>query len=161
MKLLRVIRFDQSDDHVFERPAAADEWAVSGAVAFLGITADHINGKVRQAFANGFLGIPSMGRSTFTTVAECAPREAEGLQLELARGFYEAFNAPSLNDAMAAAREEIAFAGELCAGKPVNCVFTVRRVLAGDGSIREEFREIAPPAAEPNHARIWDLADGD
>ncbi|MGI9386569.1 MAG: DUF6505 family protein, partial [Methyloligellaceae bacterium] len=34
MKFLRTIRFDESDDHVFDRAAAPDEWAVSGAFAF-------------------------------------------------------------------------------------------------------------------------------
>ena len=34
MKFLRTIRFDMSDDAVFERAAPPEEWAVSGAFAF-------------------------------------------------------------------------------------------------------------------------------
>ncbi|MGB7204344.1 MAG: DUF6505 family protein, partial [Anderseniella sp.] len=35
MKVLRTIRFDQSDDHVFALAAQPDEIALSGAFAFL------------------------------------------------------------------------------------------------------------------------------
>ena len=161
MKLLRVIRFDQSDDHVFDIAAEADEWAVSGAVVFAGIERGDIKGKVRQAFANGFLGIASMGRSTFATVAEIDDEQSEELSMELARGFVEKFGAPSLKEAISAAASEIKFAADLCAEKPINSVFTVRRVLDEAGDIREEFREIAPPSGEPRHAAIWEVVDGE
>ncbi|MEE4238335.1 MAG: DUF6505 family protein, partial [Anderseniella sp.] len=52
MKVLRTIRFDASDDHVFVNPAKPDEIAVSGAFAFAGIGPEEIRGKTRQAFAN-------------------------------------------------------------------------------------------------------------
>ncbi|MGD9830923.1 MAG: DUF6505 family protein, partial [Hyphomicrobiaceae bacterium] len=70
MKLLRTIRFDRSDERVYEVAAAESEWAVSGAFAFAGVEREALVGKVRQAFANGFLGLPSFGRSTFAVVAE-------------------------------------------------------------------------------------------
>jgi hypothetical protein len=159
MKLLRVIRFDQSDDHVFSPAAKADEWAVSGAVVFRGIEQEAIAGKVRQTFANGFLGVPSMGRSTFASVAEIDEEQAEVVTMVLARGFIETFGAPSLDEALAAARDEVAFAAGLAGDKPINTVFTVRRVLDEGGEIREEYREIAPPTGEPLHTRIWDVAD--
>jgi hypothetical protein len=54
MKLLKTIRFDASDERVFELAAMPEEWAVSGAFAFAGLGADAIAGKTRQAFANGF-----------------------------------------------------------------------------------------------------------
>jgi hypothetical protein len=34
VKFLRTIRFDASDDHVFDRAAEPGEWAVSGAFEF-------------------------------------------------------------------------------------------------------------------------------
>src|SRR5262249_15189795 len=58
MKLLKTIRFDASDERVFDLAAAPDEWAVSGALAFAGAAPNSLTGKSRQAFANGFLGLP-------------------------------------------------------------------------------------------------------
>ncbi|MGI9463605.1 MAG: DUF6505 family protein [Aestuariivirgaceae bacterium] len=161
MKLLRVIRFDESDNHVFETAAEPDEWAISGAFEFTGLGDDQIKGKTRQAFANGFLGVPSMGRSTFATVARLTQDERDDLRLTLSRLFVERCGAPSLEEALRVADEEIGFAGELCADKPINSVFTVRRVIDSEGSFREEFREIKAPTGEPQHARIWDVMEGD
>ena len=160
-KLLRVIRFDQSDAHVFEVPAIEDEWAVSGASEFAGLADEQIKGKTRQAFANGFLGVPSMGRSTFATVAKVDDDERDELEMLLAQQLVERFGAPSLEVALSAAKDEVAFAQELCADKPINTVFTVRRLIGKDGQFREEFREIKPPTGEPQHARIWTVVEDD
>ena len=160
-KLLRVIRFDESDNHVFSEPAADDEWAVSGVSEFAGLADDQIKGKTRQAFANGFLGVPSMGRSTFATVAYVSRDELDGVRFELARQLIEKFGAPTLDEALSAADREIGFTTELCSHMPINTVFTVRRVIDKTGQIREEFREIKPPSGEPRHARIWDVIEGD
>ena len=159
MKFLQAMRFDQSDDQVFSPAAPAGEWAVSGAVVFRGIERDVMTGKVRQAFANGFLGIPSMGRSTFACVAEIDEEQTEAITMALARGFAETFGAPSLEEALSAAREEIEFSAGLAHDKPINAVLTVLRELTEDGDIREEFREIVAQSGEPLHARIWDVAD--
>ena len=51
-RLLRTIRFDATDEFVFEQAAGPDEWAVSGAFAFAHLSVDDIKGKTRQAFAN-------------------------------------------------------------------------------------------------------------
>lgn len=161
MKLLRVIRFDQSDDHVFDMTAVADEWAVSGAAVFTGLDRSDLKGKLRQAFANGFLGVPSMGRSTFCSVAEFDDAEVDHLVMELAKGFVERFGAPSLGEAVQAAREEVQFAAGLCDDLPINTVLTVRRVMEDDGDMREEFRQITPPSGEPRHARIWEVETDD
>ena len=159
MKLLRVIRFDNSDDHVFERVGQVDEWAISGGFEFADIEAADLVGKTRQAFANGFLGLPSFGRSTFAVVAEIEEDELEAVRHQLAAHFVERYGAPDLDAALAAARDELGFVAELCAAQPINTVFTVRRTL-DDGGIREEFREIAPPS-EPRHTRIWEVVEDD
>lgn len=157
MKFLRVIRFDHSDDAVFDRSAHTGEWAVSGGFEFADVEREHLVGKTRQAFANGFLGVPSFGRSTFCVVAEMTVAEHGVLAGDLARHFVDHYGAPDRDAAMGAAGDELAFIGELCAAKPVNTVFTVRRILE-DGQLREEFREIAPPG-EPRHTRIWDVVE--
>ena len=164
MKLLRTIRFDGSDDRVYETAAGAGEWAVSGAFAFLddegrAPAVGGLTGKRRQAFANGFLGVLSFGRSTFATVSEATAHDREGLEARLAAHFVECYGAPDIASARPAAHEEIAFIEDLVSEAPVNAVFTVRRVIGEDGRIREEFRIIRAPEGEPRHARIWTAED--
>lgn len=159
MKFLRVIRFDSSDDNVYATPAKSGEWALPGGFAFSGITQADLTGKLRQAFANGFLGVPSFGRSTFATVSEMTPSEQDELIAALADHFIAEYGAPDREQALAAATEEAGFVSEMCAEKPVNTVFTVRRMIEDEG-IREEFREITRPR-DPMHSRIWDVVDDD
>ena len=158
MKFLRAIRFDASDLAVYGVAAGEREWVVSGAFAFAGLDAIQLGGKTRQAFANGFLAIPSFGHSTFATVATMSASEYREIADLLAHHLADRCGAPDAAAAAAAADQEMAFIAGLCAEKPVNCVFTVSRRLDGEGNIREEFREIAAPGA-PRHARIWDVEE--
>ena len=155
MKLLRTIRFDSSDERVFELAAASDEWAVSGVFAFSHLAPAEVTGKTKQAFANGFLGVASFGRSTFATVSEADQAEADEIAFRLAQHLVEAYGAPDTETAWPVAQEEVSFILGLCRDVPINTVFTVRRVFAPDGQIKEEFRTIKPPTDEPLHARIW------
>jgi hypothetical protein len=159
MKLLKTVRFDASDERVFELAAAPEEWAVSGAFAFAGLSAGTIAGKTRQAFANGFLGLSSFGRSTFATVAEATPDELAAIEDALARHLVTAYGAPDLEAARLAAKEEAAFVLDLCREAPINTVFTVRRAWDPAGQIKEELRTIRPPAGEPLHAKVWTVVD--
>jgi hypothetical protein len=155
MKLLRTIRFDSSDERVFETAAQPEEWAISGAFAFAHLVPAAVTGKTRQAFANGFLGVASFGRCTFAVVAEAAPGVREQIELRLVEHFVVHYGAPGLDAALPAAREEVDFIAELCRDALINTVFTVRRAFDAAGRIKEEFRTIAPPSGEPRHARIW------
>jgi hypothetical protein len=155
MKLLRTILFDNTDERVFEVAAQPDEWAVSGAFAFTDLAPAEVAGKTRQAFANGFLGVESFGRSTFAVVAEAKPGTCEEIEARLAEHLVTHYGAPELAAALPAAREEVEFIVELCRDVLINTVFTVRRTFDAAGRIREEFRTITPPTGEPRHARIW------
>ena len=75
MKVLRTIRFDVVRRSCVRHTRRPDEIAVSGAFAFAGIGAEEIRGKTRQAFANGFLSLPGLGRATFVAVGEAAESE--------------------------------------------------------------------------------------
>jgi hypothetical protein len=161
MKFLQTIRFDASDDHVYERAAGSAEWAVSGAFAFAGLAPEEVKGKTKQAFANGFLGLDTFGRSTFAAVAELDAVGLEQAELRLARHFVERYGAPDIAQAMVAAREETAFVADLCAQTLVNTVFTVRRLFDAEGQIKEEFRTIKAPGGQPPHTRIWNVVEGD
>ena len=156
IKILRTIRFDESDRRVFEHAAEAGEWACSGAFAFAELDGD-LHGKTRQAFANGFLGLGSFGRSTFATVSEATAEEREEIELALAGHVVGVYGAPSIAAALLAVREEIDFVEDLCRDVPINTVFTVRRARDETGAITEEFRRISPPAGAPLHARAWTI----
>lgn len=159
MKFLTTIRFDMSDDTVFERAAPPNEWAVSGAFAFAGCEPDGLAGKPRQAFANAFLGLGSFGRSTFASVAEITDSELADVEAVLAEHFVTEYGAPDAEAALPAAREETAFVRDLCKESLINTVFTVRRTFDEDGQIREEFRTIQAPSSQVMHSRIWDVVD--
>lgn len=156
MKLLRTLRFDGTDPRVFDTAAEPGEWACSGAFAFADLDAPPA-GKAKQAFANGFLGLTSFGRSTFSTVGEVTKAERDAAEAALAAHFIAAFGAPSEDAALAAAREEIDFVADLCREVPLNTVFSIRRVFDPLGRIKEEFRQITPPSGEPAHARVWTI----
>lgn len=154
-KLLRTIKFDLSDTHVFEKAAASDEWAVSGAFEFADLDKSAISGKLRQAFANGFLGLTSFGRSTFAVVAQAQSADYDEAEFRLAQHFVTHYGAPDVEAALPAARGELFFVTDLVQDAPINTVFTVRRVHDASGAIKEEFRTIRPPTNEPLHARVW------
>lgn len=158
MKLFRTIRFDQSDDRVFDPAAGPDEWAISGAFAFSALEPGAIRGKAKQAFSNGFLSLESFGRATFVSVAEIAGGTRSGLVDALADHFVTRYGAPDREAARPVAEAEIGFAADLAGEAPINTVFTVRRVVDDSGEIREEFRTVTPPS-EPMHTRIWDVVD--
>ncbi|CFX17335.1 conserved protein of unknown function [Candidatus Filomicrobium marinum] len=154
-KLLRTINFDMSDAHVFEKAAEPDEWAISGAFEFADLDKSAIAGKLRQAFANGFLGLTSFGRSTFAVVAQAQSSDYDEAEYRLAQHFVTRYGAPDIEAALPAARGELFFITDLVQDAPINTVFTVRRVLDADGAIKEEFRTIRPPTDKPLHARVW------
>ncbi len=156
IKLLRTVRFDGTDPRVFESAAEPGEWACSGAFGFAHLEAPP-TGKVKQAFANGFLGLTSFGRSTFATVGEATADEHAAAVQALAAHMFAFYGAPTPDDAVAAARDEIAFVADLGRDVPINTVFAVRRLFDAAGAIKEEFRKITPPSGEPTHTRVWTI----
>ncbi|WP_244444321.1 DUF6505 family protein [Lutibaculum baratangense] len=156
--MLRTIRLDASDEHVFAPAAAPGELAVSGAFAFAAIEPEGLAGKTRQAFANGFLGLTSFGRATFVAVTEADEVELEAAREALARHFVEHYGAPGLAEARPEAEAELAFAMDLAKDALLNTIFTVWRGIGEDGGIREAFR-IVEPTREPQHARVWDVVE--
>ncbi len=146
-QLARVIRLDDSDLNVFEPAAEIGEWAISGAFAFSDCTEAELTGKRRQAFANGWLGLESFGRSTFVAVAPITAAELAALTDSLARHFVENYGAPSLDAARPVAEGEIRQMQDMCEDHPPNTLFVVERSLE-DLGIREKFRVIRPRDAD-------------
>lgn len=157
MKFLRIIRFDSSDDNVYSVTAKPNEWAISGGFSFSDMDEGELTGKIRQAFANGFLGLPSFGRSTFVASAEITEDEKTGIEDVLAEHFFAEWGAPTREEALKVAREETRFVTDLCEEHPVNTIFTVHREIE-QGDIREEFRTVQAPSGDI-HARVWDVVE--
>ena len=161
MRYPKTIRFDRSDDFVFERAARAGEPAVSGAFAFAVLEGEAASwpGKVRQAFANGLLGTESFGWSTFVAVAEIADAEYDAAVERLAGHLLAHYGAPDPAAARAAALAEAEFAAGLCEHK-LNTLLAVERTLDA-GGIVESFKVVRPPARDVMAGRVWDVLEGD
>lgn len=156
MRFPRTIRLDNSDLQVFDRAAAPDEWAVSGAFAFADLPDEDLIGKTRQAFANGFLSTGSFGWSTFVCVSEISPAAFEHVVVAIADHFVARYGAPDRAAALPRAREEAHFAAGLCE-HPFNTLICVERSLT-DAGIVERFRTVRPAAEQP-HAPIWQIVE--
>lgn len=157
MKLARTIRFDPSDLNIFPVAAEEGEWALSGTFTFHHLSPEHISGKVRQAFANGFLGTESFGYSTFVAVSRASQDDVEEIRSTLISRFMEDFGAPSPEAAGSAADEEIAFMAELCHDHQTGTLLTVQREMSSDG-IHEKFRHLAK-ADSCAEQKIWTIID--
>jgi len=147
MKLPRTIRLDPSDQVVFELAAAPGEWAVPGGFAFWEEDPATMQGKRRQAFRSGFLGLGSFGWSTLVEVAEASEAEREAATASLAGHILAALGAPDAAAARAAAEEEVGFAASLC-DHPPGTVLALARSLE-DGALREQFRTLHRRATLP------------
>ena len=160
MRLARTIRFDDSDTNVFEIAADPDEWAISGAFAFSDWTEADLTGKKRQAFANGWLGLESFGRSTFVAVAQITPAEYAAATDRLIAHFVETWGAPSHEAARPVAEEEMAYMRAMCEDHDPNTLLIVERTLV-DAGVSEAFRTIRPADASLDlvavHGEIEDI----
>ena len=142
MKLLRTIRLDASDTFVFEAAAEPGEWAVPGGFVFWNADPAALEGKARAAFRSGFLGIGSLGWSTLVQIVEASEEDRYAAVDQLARQLLAKFGAPGLDEARAAAEEEIAFAQSLC-DQPRDTLIALHRTF-DDGELREQFRTLRP-----------------
>ena len=147
MKLARTIRFDESDLNVFETTTELDEWALSGAFEFSNWTEADLTGKARQAFANGWLGLESFGRSTFVAVTTISEREYQDLIDRLSVHFVQRYGAPSLEAARGPATEEIDHMRQMCEDHEDNTLLIVERELIDTG-VKERFRVLKPQDAD-------------
>jgi len=146
MRLARTLRFDDSDEKVFDPPAQPDEWAISGSFEFSNWTEEMLTGKLRQAFANGWLGLESFGRATFVATAQIEQAEYDALIDRLARHFVDTYGAPDLDAARPVAEDELRYMREMCEDHNPNTLLVVTREMVEAG-ISESFRSIKPQEA--------------
>lgn len=141
IRLPRTIRLDRSDTLIFPRAAEPGEWAVPGGFVFWDDDPATLAGKRQQAFRAGFLGLASFGWSTLVEVAEASEADCEAATRALAAHLRAEHGAPDQDAALAAAREEIAFARSLCE-YPAGTVLAMTRRHDADGAVREQFRTL-------------------
>jgi hypothetical protein len=145
VKLPRALRLDASDRFVFQHAAMPDEWCVVGTFAFRDADPASLDGKQLAAFRGGFLGVASCGWTTLVAVGEADEDAVAQATEALAGTLLARFGCPDAALARAAAGEEIAFAGEICAPHPPNTVIALARTVE-HGAIRERFRTLVPRA---------------
>lgn len=139
MRMLRTLRLDAGDDHLYPRAARNDEAAISGGFAFNFGSVDPatLAGTEQRAFASGFLGIGSFGRASLAVVSECKPSDYVYALESLTRHLLEAWGAPSPAEARRVAEAELTFAKSLC-DQPVNTVLSLTRAIT-DAGIEESY----------------------
>ena len=163
MKFLRTARLDDSDDHVYSPAAAAGEPAVTGTFVFSFAEQDPetLSGKERQAYRNGFLGLNSFGWSTVVRIEEIDEVEYKRIVEVLAQHLVERHGAPSVDEALPFARQEIEYAVSLCDDEPGTMLVIERH--ADEEGIHEAFRKVqALASAQPvNQVADWRGQDGE
>jgi hypothetical protein len=156
LKLLRTIQLDASDTFVFEKAAEPGEWAVSGAFVFWNRDPTALEGKTRTAFRSGFLGVSTLGWSTLVQIVEANDNDRRVAVETLAKQLMTEFGAPTIDDALGAAEEEMAFAESLCT-QPQDMLIAVHRAFE-EGVVRETFRTLRPRGG-PKPARAFSFLE--
>lgn len=169
MKFLRTARLDDSDDHVYSPAAVAGEPAVTGTFVFSFAEDDPetLSGKARQAFRTGFLGLNSFGWSTIARIEEIDEVEYKRIVETLARHLVDQHGAPSLDEALPFARQEVDYAASLCDDAPGTMLVIERHV--DEEGVHEAFRkvrsqpvnQVADWRGQDGEIRIWDMFPDD
>ena len=146
MKFARVVRLDDTDENVFETAAEAGEWAIPGTFEFSNWTEAELEGKAKQAFSHGWLGLESFSRASVVAVAPITEAEQRHLTERLATYFVEAWGAPNLEAAWPVADEEIRHMGEMCSEQEQNALMVIERELTDTG-VKERLRIVPPQGA--------------
>ena len=147
MRLARAVHLDESDTLVFERPARTGEWCIPGGFEFADWTEAQLEGKRKQAFSNGWLGVETFGRVSLVVISRVSEAEVARLIDGLAQHFVAAYGAPDAEAARPVAQEQIEDMIDLCADHDENTLLAVSREMT-DAGVREVFRSIAAPEAD-------------
>jgi len=140
-KLLRAVRLDDSDDHVFRGcgAAAEGEWLVSGGFAVCDFEAQPRCEPACHC-QSSFLALGSRRRCSIAEVAEVSEAElaeqVEALAWQLVRGW----GAPSWEAAREVAEEEVRHTAEVCETLAPEVWITVKRSRRqDDGALEEQY----------------------
>ena len=153
MRYAKIIRFDKSDLNIFPLIAEEGELAIVGTFSFFNLNVENMKGKMKQAFSNGFLGVPSFGYSTFITLTEVSEEELKKLKVCLSDFFLKNYGAPSLEHANKAADDEVNLMLDLCSSHDRGSLMSIYREITKDG-IKENFSHL-PKADSCAEQSIW------
>ena len=126
-KLLRAVRLDDSDDHLFREAGGAakeGEPVVTGGFA---------------GPESAFLAIASKARCTIAEVHEVSEEEMEAAIEAFAWALVRGWNAPSWEAARALAEDEIRHTAEVCETLAPEVWITVQRTPTADGNLEEQY----------------------
>lgn len=138
-KLLRAVRLDDSDDHVFGSCGAAAEgdWVVSGGFAVCEFDAAPRCDPACHC-ESSFLALGSRRRCSIAEVAEVTEAEMQEQVDALAWHLVKGWGAPSWEAARALAEEEIRHTSEVCETLAPEVWITVKRWRRGGEATLEE-----------------------
>ncbi|HET9651372.1 MAG TPA: DUF6505 family protein [Usitatibacter sp.] len=140
-KLLRAVRLDDSDEHVFRScgAAVAGEWVVTGGFA----VCDFDNAPRCEPACHcqsSFLALASRARCTIAEVVEVSEAALEEQVDALAWHLVKAWNAPSWEAARTLAEEEVRHTADVCETLAPEVWITVQRSRReGDGALEEQY----------------------
>ena len=153
MKFAKTIRFDKSDLNIFPTIAEEGELAVVGTFSFFNFDEENLKGKMKQAFSNGFLGIPSFGYSTLISLTQVEEEDLKSLKNTLSDCFLKNYGAPSFEHAYKAADDEVNLMLDLCSSHDKGSLISISREITKDG-IKENFRNL-PKAESCAEQNFW------
>lgn len=138
-KLLRAVRLDDSDEHVFRACGAArdGEWVVSGGYA----VCDFANARRCDPSCHceaSFVAIDSRVRCSIAEVVEVSEVDLETQADALAWHLVKRWGAPTWEEARRVAEEEVRHTAEVCETLAPDVWITVKRSPNADGSALEE-----------------------
>jgi hypothetical protein len=138
-KLLRAVRLDDSDDHVFRACGAArdGEPVVTGGYAVCDFA------RTRKCDPScrcdsSFLAVGSRARCSIAEVVEASEAELEQQVDTLAWHLVRAWHAPSWDAARTLAEEEVRHTAEVCESLAPQLWITVQRASRPDGEALDE-----------------------
>ena len=141
VKLLRAVRLDDSDEHVFRSCGAAreGEWVVSGGYAVCDFErAPRCDPPCHCE--SSFVAVGSKARCSIAEVAEASDEDLETQLDALAWHLVRAWNAPSWEAARALAEEEMRHTAEVCETLAPEVWITVKRARReDDGALDEQY----------------------
>lgn len=139
-KLLRAVRLDDSDEHVFRGCGAArdGEWVVTGGYAACDFdTAPRCDPACHCE--SSFVALASRSRCSIAEVAEASDDEVAAQVDALAWYLVRAWNAPSYEAARALAEDELAHTTEVCETLAPEVWITVKRLRGAGGDLQEQY----------------------
>jgi hypothetical protein len=138
-KLLRAVRLDDSDDHVFRSCGAAADgtWVVSGGFAVCDFESAPRCEPACHC-QSSFVALGSRGRCSIAEVTEVTEAQVEEQVEALAWHLLKAYGAPSWEAAHRVAEEELRHTAEVCETLAPEVWITVKRAHR-DGAIDEQY----------------------